>query len=404
MCAGDLPDEGKPEAEALPGFRATGPPVERLEDPLPLVFGHTRPAVENQEPCPRRLAPLHAGLDRSLSPVPARILQKVADETPEQTRVAFRHHGLPADLGPVPGPLLGQEGQQVHRLHPLDGAPGLQPAGLEHLVDDAVDLGDIPRRALLLGLRARHHLEGHPEPRERRPQLVRGVHEHPSLRLDEALDAIGGPVEAARQIGHLVASLDLRARLQVAAPEILDAAAQAFEAASEAPHQRPGADRDRHGEQGEGHQEREGPLPRRVSPARDEDPSVGQIEGQGHVPTPMADPVALVPAGHERRDRLAGGREGASFSVVDADVDLQAGGQALHPGLELLERPIRRGEQLRHGGPESIQEMPLPGLGGVEHPDHGHEDGEDQQDPDDGQVDLERQAAHQSPSCFFANT
>ena len=52
VCAGDLPDEGKPEAEALPGFRAIGRPVERLEDPLPLVFGNTRPAVENQEPRP----------------------------------------------------------------------------------------------------------------------------------------------------------------------------------------------------------------------------------------------------------------------------------------------------------------------------------------------------------------
>ena len=46
---------------------------------------------------------------------------------------------------------------------------------------------------------------------------------------DQLLDALGRPVEAARQLGHLVAAFDLDARLQVARTERLHPRLQTLE-------------------------------------------------------------------------------------------------------------------------------------------------------------------------------
>ena len=262
---GNLPDEGEPETEALPGFGGAGGTVEGLEDPLPLALGHARTAVQDQEAHPGVLAALHAGLDRALAAVSASVLEAVAHEASQEARVAGDHHGFARDLDIVSGSLFGQEGQQVHRLSAGSGATGLQPAGLEHLIDDAVELGHVSRGPLLLRLRAGHHLEGQAKPRQRRAQLVGGVNEHTPLGLDEALDAIGGPVEAARELGHLVATLDRGPGLQIATAEVLHPLPQPLEAPLEAPreaaHERPRSDRHRHPQEAEEQEEGCGASP-----------------------------------------------------------------------------------------------------------------------------------------------
>ncbi len=94
-------------------------------------------------------------------------------------------------------------------------------------------------------------LEAEPDARERGAQLVRAVGEQQLVRLDQLLDALGGPVEAARKRRDLVAPLDGHARGEVALTELLDTALQTLEAARQPPRDRVGTEHegenDRHG-------------------------------------------------------------------------------------------------------------------------------------------------------------
>jgi len=128
---------------------------------------------------------------------------------------------------------LGEEREELDRLVRVVLGCSLETRREEEVFDQLVELRDV-RGGLAhelrscAGLRA-EDLDGDTEPRERRPELVRGAREKASLRPDERLDALRGAIEASREVGDLVSSLDRHTRREIAAAELLDARAQALE-------------------------------------------------------------------------------------------------------------------------------------------------------------------------------
>src|SRR6476469_5516483 len=73
---------------------------------------------------------------------------------------------------------------------------------------------------------------------------MRRIGEQHLVRVDQALDASGGLVEALREPGDLVAAFDLDPRGQVAGPKRLDAALESLEPSGEPSDHGTGAERD----------------------------------------------------------------------------------------------------------------------------------------------------------------
>ena len=139
---------------------------------------------------------------------------------------------------------------------------------------------------------------------ERRAQLVAAVGEQQAVGGDQLLDALGRAVEARGQCRHLVAALDLHARAEIAAAQLLDAGLQPLEPPAEPAHHRIGADRDGERQQ---HQERRDPEDRArplAHLARDQPAAVGQL--QGEVRAARAAPPAGARAARHRSAAAAG--------------------------------------------------------------------------------------------------
>ena len=125
--------------------------------------------------------------------VPAGVLEEVAQEMPEQPvvshdadrvsgrisgRISGRRSGDdsidPRDHGIDPRAFLGGEGQEIHRPRRLQVLHRLQPAREQQLVDEGVQLGDVPLDALakLRARRVGEELDRHANPGEGAAQLV----------------------------------------------------------------------------------------------------------------------------------------------------------------------------------------------------------------------------------------
>ena len=142
--------------------------------------------------------------------------------------------------------LLGGDGEQVDLVVVQRVLGGVEPAREQHLLDQAVELGDVLvdlglQRVALRRRRLGEHRHRHLHPRQRRAQLVAGVGEQRPMRLDERLDARRGDVEARRDRGDLVGARDVDAVAERAGAELLDALLERLEAPRQSPHDRIGA-------------------------------------------------------------------------------------------------------------------------------------------------------------------
>ena len=195
--------------------RATA--VERLEHALALGLGDARAAIANHY----LRAVFGAGdahFDRRSS-VALRVLQQVADHPAQQPRIAAHGEWLAVELGVVVASAFFRgKREQVHTFIGFQLLQGVKAAGKQDLVDQRIEFCDI---LLQLGFSLRlgalfHQFHRHADARERRAQLVRSVREQGFVRADQLLDAARGPVEASGEPRHLVASLDLDARRELA--------------------------------------------------------------------------------------------------------------------------------------------------------------------------------------------
>ncbi len=190
--------------------------------------------------------------------VAARVLQQVAQGAAQQPgvavdfqRAACAVHVLRAVVAPAAagtagtqfgidaGALLGGQAQQIDALEAVAGkGAGVQPAGQQDFIDQLIELGDV---ALDLGARgaqvgaAVQQLQAHADARQRRAQLVRGIGQQRLVRCHQRLNARCRGVEALRQACHLVVSLFVYARRQVALAKALHAAFELLQALQQAP-------------------------------------------------------------------------------------------------------------------------------------------------------------------------
>ena len=120
----------------------------------------------------------------------------------------------------------------------------------------------------------------HGDAGERRAQLVAAIGEQQAMGGDQLLDALGGAVEARGQGRHLVAALDLDARAEIAAAQLLDAGLQPLEPPAEPAHHGVGADRDGQRHQRQERRDPEGRARPLAHLARDQPAPVGQLQGE----------------------------------------------------------------------------------------------------------------------------
>src|SRR5437867_6642750 len=209
----NLPHEREAEASTLPRADA----VERLEHAVALGLRYARAAIADRQ---LRAVP-DAGdayLDRR-SAVALRVFQQVADHPAQQPRIAAQGEWLAVELGVVVASAFFRgKREQVHTFIGFQLLQGVKAAGKQDLVDQRIEFGDI---LLQLGFSLRlgvlfHQFHRHADARERRAQLVRSVREQRLVRSDQLLDAARRPVEALGEPRHLVASLDLDARRELA--------------------------------------------------------------------------------------------------------------------------------------------------------------------------------------------
>ncbi len=139
--------------------------------------------------------------------VPVRVLQQVAQQAAQQARVALHGGAGTVQHGVVVmGAFLRGQRQQVHLFHRHGVVDGTQPAGQQDFVQQVIQFPDVlfqPRAPLGIG-RFLHQLQRQADARQRRAQFVRGVGQQRLVGAHQLFDLVGGAVEAARQLRHLV--------------------------------------------------------------------------------------------------------------------------------------------------------------------------------------------------------
>ena len=205
------------------------------------------------------------------------ILDEVADHSTQQHRIPRYRDRLRFERAIVVSrAFLGRERGEVNVLTDVELLGRVEAADKQDLVHELVELGDIALELRFAFGICRSQLEPEPDPRQRRPELVRCVGEQHLVRVDQAFDPSGGLIEALSQACNLVAALDLDACGEIAGSERFDAALQALEASREPSHDRAGADSDHEGDGAEEGSEREraGALPARQP--SNQPPTVGE--------------------------------------------------------------------------------------------------------------------------------
>ena len=247
----DLAHQREPEPDAAGALRVARQAEERLEDAFAVRLGHARAVVRHADLHARRALVLEVDADLAAA-VATRVLQQVAQRAPQQAFLAVHGRGRALDLRVDARALLHGQREQVDVLEVRGLGRGLEAAGEQHLVDEAVELGDVGvdlgAQVLALGLghrRVAQQRGGHLQARQRRTQLVAGVGQQALVGAHQRLDALGRVVEAVGQRGDLVAAFDLDAAIERALAERDDAALERLEPARQPAHERVGTHRDR---------------------------------------------------------------------------------------------------------------------------------------------------------------
>jgi hypothetical protein len=231
---------------------------------------------------------------------------------------------------------------------------------------------------------------------------VRGEGELAPLRLDQPLDALGGAVEAPREVRHLVPTFDRRTRREVAAAQRLHPRLEPLEPAGQPPDERPRSDTDRHGEQRQRREQPETVLEVRLTCGH-EPASVGKAHGEHQVAADPG-PVPACAAGVGQRQPPAHPGEELTVPPVHRGVHAEARTEAVERRLQLLHRAIGPGQELDRCLRDRVREAPLLAQPRRVPPGRAGQDGEEGEHRDDRQVDLRPQPAHHSSSCLRANT
>ena len=257
----DALDDGQPQAVAAAGtVAALVEPRERLEDPFALVLGDAGAVIVHvqhqavvllgdRHPYPGFRVPQGVGDQVLQNPVQvARV--PLHGQVPGTARV---DQDVTADVLQFTDQLVAHF-QQEHRLELDVGGALLQPRIGEDLIDQLVQLLDVPVQgvelfpALLGGFTVRQHLQAEAQPRHRGAQFVGHRPGHFPLRLDKAANVRGHAVEGGRHLANRVVAGDIRVGAQIAAAQPLHRPVQAPQTGLQRPHLQVGGQR--HQQQG----------------------------------------------------------------------------------------------------------------------------------------------------------
>lgn len=218
-----------------------------------------------------------------------------------------------------------------------------------------------------------------------------------ALCLDQRLDALGRPVEAAGERGDLVLALDLDAGGQVARAQRLHPGLQPLQPPREASGQRPGTDGDGKGEQGEGGEEADR---RRVQPlalrTHQDEAAVRQRQREGAI-------LVRAPAAGSlfgRGQGLAQAAEQRTLCSKHADTSIELSAQANEGGIDLGPGGIARRQRLGQQHPDAPAQLASRGLVVGQPPADGGKHAEEHDDAEQRQIDLEEEAPSHGSSSW----
>ena len=222
-----------------------------------------------------------------------------------------------------------------------------------------------------------------------------------ALRARQGLDPVRGAVEARRQIGHFVPPLHPDPRAQVTRGKALHARAQALQPARQAAGHRIGPDRDRHREQRQ--DEEEAAVDHPGAPLAGHQPAPVRQPQRAGWSASSRHPAALRALGTGKRQRLAHRGEQAAVRAPEREVEPESGGQRPQGSL-LLGGPSAGRKPIGDQRSRAFQGLVSLGRKAATMPGGAHQHREHEEDRDEGEIDLEVQPAHQSPSWTRAKT
>src|ERR1700704_4613656 len=343
MSAGDLLHERQAQPTSLRAGSAWNA-VEHGKQPFARTLGDDRSMIADAQDSQIILS-VDGYFDGWLA-MKLGIFDEVADHSAQQRRVSVDGH-WPCFHGAivVARAFLGGEGGQVDVLTNVQLFGRIEAADQKDLIDGLVEFGDVLLELRFTFRRTAGELETEPDARQRRPQLMRRIGEQHLVRVDQALDASGGLVEALGEPRDFVATFDLDPRAQVAGPEGLDAVLQPFEPSGESSHHGTGAERDH---------ERDGPEEcreherARAWPRRDachQPPTVGKRD-RDRRSARRSHPAAGLAAATRSRKPTSRRCQTLVAAAEQRQVSADALGQPLDRLLLSLRRGIRRRDKL----------------------------------------------------------
>jgi len=175
MARRDLLDERQPEADAAGLLGVAGQAKERLEDALAHRLGNARTAIadlERDEVAAAHRDVAEADLDLAAA-VALRVLEQVADGAAQQPLVAVDVDAARAlHVGTDARRLLRGDREQVDPVVMERVLGDVEPARQQHLLDQAIELGDVLvdlalQRVAFGRRRFGEHRDGHLHSRQR---------------------------------------------------------------------------------------------------------------------------------------------------------------------------------------------------------------------------------------------
>ena len=233
-------------------------------------------------------------------------------------------------------PFLGEEGEQVHRLGFARRIRGVEAGGGEQLLDEIVELRDVPLDARPPLRIATQQLDCHPDAGKGSAKLMRRPGEDVALRFDQALDPVRGAIEALRQTSDLILSFHLDPGGERSRPKLVHPHLQPFDPAGEPAGERPRPGRDGDREQGQGPQPQGQPMRERarepMAPCRRRLPPSGEPapvvetnnDGTGVCPRMMQGRCPLPAPSWTRGNGRTGRGHEPPRCVVEGDVHAEA--------------------------------------------------------------------------------
>ena len=221
-----------------------------------------------------------------------------------------------------------------------------------------------------------------------------GGGERVALGLDQRLDALGRPVEAAGEGGDLVLALDRDAGGEVAPAQRLHLGLQPLQPLREPPRQRPGAGGDGKGEDGEGGEKADR---RRVGQVRlrahQDQATVRQRQGEGPAPPRAPNGGWLVGLGQGRAQAAVQ----PALRPEHGDTDVQIATQPGEGGIDLGPGRAGRRQRFRQQRADAPADFRVRHVVAGEPPAEGDEQAEEHDDAEQRQIDLEEEAPSHGP-------